>query len=53
MKDLIDLNKQATFKIKDVEAQKAELEADVVRQTNLVKDITEAQRLTCKKFEDF
>ena len=42
VKDLIDLNKQATHKIKEVEAQKAELEADVARQTNLVKDITEA-----------
>jgi hypothetical protein len=52
-RDMITINKDMSAQLTTLEADKQRLETEGARSNQLLRDITDAQQITCKKFDEF
>ena len=52
-REMITINKDMSSQLTVLEADKQRLETEGARSNQLLRDITEAQQITCKKFDEF
>ena len=52
-REMITINKDLSAQLTTMEADRQGLETEGARSNQLLRDITEAQQITCKKFDEF
>ena len=52
-REMITINKDLSGQLTTLEADRQRLETEGARSNQLLRDITEAQQITCKKFDEF
>ena len=52
-REMVTINKDLSAQLTTMEADRLRLETEGARSNQLLRDITEAQQITCKKFDEF
>ena len=52
-REMITINKDMSAQLTVLEADKQRLETEGARSNQLLRDITDSQQITCKKFDEF
>ena len=53
VREVISINRDLSAQVKELQADKDRLETENTKSNQLMRDMSEAQQITCKRFEEF